>query len=227
MRSEPVARSVLGLAMWTAGYPALAADVPAGWSEPGQSAVELNVGVDSSVLTTELVGRRTVEAGPVPVELRLAMASPVFVFGTDNRLSATIATRFSLWKTLGATVSVSPLTWTRSTNEANQLRSIGSGMGAGFGHMGEKWQVLGTVDYGQAWTTHVSHSELYRELVYEDAEDGWYRLTGGTFTFALDTTRRILMWDVSVAAGVVRTNALAPLLFVPGVKATIGLSRRF
>ena len=215
------------LAASMAASPALAG--PAGWVAANEQAVDLHVGVDASVLTTD-VGYRVAmpkQSTPIPLVVGLSAAMPVFVGPADHRLVPEVATRFDLGGTWRATLALQPITWTRAINDVHRLASLGSGLDLGVGHMGEKWAVLGTAGIDWAWSTHIRHEDLYRELVYADVQDGWYRNTGANLALGVSTTRRTKPVDVHLDIAMVRTLGFDRLLFVPGAQATVGVTRRW
>lgn len=56
------------------------------------------------------------------------------------------------------------------------FRAIGVGTELGVmpGYYVSRWFIAAEVVWDQQWTTHLSHSDNYRQFVYHDARDGWY-----------------------------------------------------
>jgi hypothetical protein len=56
------------------------------------------------------------------------------------------------------------------------FRSLGVGTELGVmpGYYASRWFVAAEVFWDQQWTTHLRHSDNYREFVYDGAQDGWY-----------------------------------------------------
>ena len=83
-------------------------------------------------------------------------------------------------------------------------------------------------EFGVDWaiTTHIAHSQFYRDTVYADAKDGWYANTGGEFYYGLLGGYSFPSVDIIVRAGQRRDLAKARASFLP-FYATVGVNVRF
>lgn len=60
---------------------------------------------------------------------------------------------------------------------------LGNEVAAGFFKERKYFSFL--IAYNRIIATHISHSDFYREAFFEDAQNGWYRSTGGYFQFGI------------------------------------------
>jgi hypothetical protein len=58
--------------------------------------------------------------------------------------------------------------------------ALGLGATTLVGYEGPRWGLSAELGYEQFLTTHIGHSDLYRQIGYAGAKDGWYALSGST-----------------------------------------------
>lgn len=63
---------------------------------------------------------------------------------------------------------------------AGRMTALGAELGLSAGYHGDRGFVAAEAAADWAAATHVRHSDAYRDGIYADADDGWYRSTGGT-----------------------------------------------
>jgi hypothetical protein len=80
------------------------------------------------------------------------------------------------WKLLGR---LGP-TLRGNDNAAARMTSLGVDLRVAGGYFRTRGFVALEAGVDWAATTHITHSDAYRQEVYPDAQDGWYRATGGT-----------------------------------------------
>lgn len=93
------------------------------------------------------------------------------------RLGATLPlVERGAWKLLGR---LGP-TVRGTDTAAAQMTSLGVDARVAGGYFRTRGFVALEAGVDWAATTHITHADAYREQVYPDAQDGWYRATGGT-----------------------------------------------
>lgn len=113
-------------------------------------------------------------------------------------------------------------------NTSNRLFSAS---GLGFrssllaGYRSDGWGLMAELGYEQILATHLRHSDLYKELAYADAKDGWYSITGGTFQLGLRGGGRIGRVELYGTVGAMTTTELQPM--TPPMYLTVGSAYAF
>src|SRR5262245_4265269 len=98
-------------------------------------------------------------------------------------------------------------------NIAGRMTSVGTDLGVQGGFYARHWFVAGETGFDWAMTTHITHSDRYRETVYAGARDGWYALAGGNIRYGLQVGASFGRYDLALRAGqMVDTGGEKPLL---------------
>jgi hypothetical protein len=113
----------------------------------------------------------------------------------------------------------------RSSNEAFSATGLGIGATVIVGYEGPRWGLSLEGGYQQFLTTHISHSDVYRETFYADAKDGWYGLSGSAARAGLRGGIRIGAVEIAARAGVNTTGQLQAV--TPPFYFTLGTSYVF
>lgn len=164
--------------------PALAQEVNLARIEPGSNRIHAAFGMDPSVLTTlGYIRGFGKEAGSALWEVDLGMG----VAEADIKdLRLRFGLQATLWKSGSWRVALRGRLIARSTS--NSIYD-GYGFGADFTtHVGfyrRGWFVAGSLGYDHTFVTHIDHSDWYRDNIYPDAVDGWYRGDNGIWRFGL------------------------------------------
>ena len=87
---------------------------------------------------------------------------------------------------------------------------FGIGATALFGYEGPRWGVSAELAHEQILTTHLRHSDLYRNVAYAGAKDGFYATTGSTTRAGLRAGVRFGALELSARAGLAATGYLHP-----------------
>jgi hypothetical protein len=98
---------------------------------------------------------------------------------------------------------------TSSTEFSATALGVRTGLSAGYRSDG--WGLMADLGYEKIFSAYLRHSDLYRELVYPGAKDGWYALSAGTFQAGLRGGPRIGRVELYGTVGVMTTEQLAPL----------------
>lgn len=101
----------------------------------------------------------------------------------------------------------------RTGNELSRMTSVGADVGAIGGFYARHWFVAGEGGFDWSMSTHVSHNDAYRNLVFEEARNGWYTSPGGNIRYGLQTGASFNRYDVVLRIGQMRDTAGAPPLF--------------
>ena len=100
-----------------------------------------------------------------------------------------------------------------TNNEIGRMTSVGADLGLQGGYYAQHWFVAGEFGFDWAVTTHIAHSDLYRETVYEGARDGWYATPGGNIRAGLQAGASFGRHDLVLRAGkMVDVGGAPPML---------------
>jgi len=113
------------------------------------------------------------------------------------------------WRLAGA---VAP-TLRGTRNDIGDMTSVGMDLAVHGGFYALHWFIAGELGFDWAITTHITHSELYRQTVYAGARDGWYAVAGGNARAGLQAGASFGQHDVVLRAGKLVDMGGAPPLF--------------
>lgn len=99
-----------------------------------------------------------------------------------------------------------------TSNELFSATAIGLGATALVGYEGPRWGLSAELGYEQMLTTHLRHSDLYRDIAYADAKDGWYAATGSTTRAGLRGGVRFGAMEVFARGGITATGHFQPAI---------------
>ena len=104
----------------------------------------------------------------------------------------------------------------RYENPLVRLQNIGSEMTVAIGLYKTKWYVAGEFGFDKAVVTHFTHSELFREIVYPEVQDGWYKpATGGNFMYGIQAGYSMKRSDIVLNIGRVVTQDFKSSPMIP------------
>ncbi|HVZ70897.1 MAG TPA: hypothetical protein VHJ20_00865 [Polyangia bacterium] len=89
-------------------------------------------------------------------------------------------------------------------NDLGRMTSLGADAGLTGGYYARGWFLACEFGFDYALTTHIAHSELYRDNVYAGARDGWYINPGGNFRLGGQAGLSFSRFDVVARAGILR-----------------------
>lgn len=112
------------------------------------------------------------------------------------------------WRLAG---TIAP-TLRETKNTIARMTSLGADLGVTGGFYARHWFLAGEAGFDWAMTTHVAHSDLYRQAVYADARDGWYARAGGNIRYGLQTGTSFGRHDLVLRLGQTRDVAGASTL---------------
>lgn len=104
----------------------------------------------------------------------------------------------------------------RYENTLVRLQNIGSEINGTIGYYKPKWFVAGEVGFDKAIVTHFSHSEAFKETVFEEVTDGWYEpTTGGNFHYGIHTGYSFKRSDIDFNIGMITTQDFKTTPLIP------------
>lgn len=194
--------------------------------EGDQQAVSIDMGLDSGVTTRAAYTRRL----------------PVSAWGHDLMLFGGLAVPDGGWDPGDLAVDlglrVTPVSYGnlrlqvelgpvfRSTsNPLFEAYSVGGKVTLLPGYQSARWGLMAEIGYEKMVATYISNQPLYREIVYDDARNGWYADTAGNLLLGLRGGYRIGSVQLSARLGLTTTErGTEELLPFYG---TLGLSYSF
>lgn len=187
----------------------------------------VSAGLDGTSMTLSIVGGRAIRrwrrrAVMVSGAFDLPMAQPDF---GDWRLRAGVRLDAFRWKGLAIPVRLDGSVRMLS-NRSVRMVGLGTELSAAPGWYAKRWFAAAEVAWDQSWTTRLDHTDAYRDVVYEDVQDGWLRLGGFTMRYGARVGGLVLpSLELWVRAGYEqhgRFDTVAPPLY-----AVVGSTFRF
>ena len=158
--------------------PAAAQEINLARIEPGSNRFHTAFGLDPAVLTTlGYVRGFGPDAGAALWEADLGL-SVAEVDAEDLRLR--IGMQATAWRTGAWRVALRGRLIARSTsNSIYDGQAFGADLTTHVGYYRRGWFVSGSLGYDRTVVMHLEHSDWYRDNIYADAVDGWYRGQSG------------------------------------------------
>lgn len=104
----------------------------------------------------------------------------------------------------------------RYENPLVRLQNVGSEVKATFGYYKMSWFVAGEFGFDKAIATHFKHSESFRENVYANVQDGWYKpASGGNFLYGFQAGYSFKKIDLTLSLGKVATQDFKSSPLIP------------
>lgn len=95
----------------------------------------------------------------------------------------------------------------RYENPLVRLQNFGCEIKGIFGYYKPKWFLACEVGFDKAIMTHFKHSQIYKNTIYQDVQDGWYEpATGGNFCYGLQTGYSFKKSDITLNLGILTTQ---------------------
>lgn len=92
-------------------------------------------------------------------------------------------------------------------NDISRMIDLGADLAVMGGYYARGWFAAGELGFDWALTTHVAHSDRYRQNVYAGARDGWYANPGGNIRAGAQGGAAFGRYDIVLRLGVVRDTA--------------------
>jgi hypothetical protein len=110
-------------------------------------------------------------------------------------------------------------------NDLGHMTGLGADAGLTGGYYAKHWFLAAEFGFDYTLTTKVTHSQLYRTAVYENARDGWYIDPGGNYRLGGQTGASFGNYEVALRAGILRDMMGGQPMFP--FYATLGISTRW
>ncbi len=197
--------------------------------EANEQSVGLATGIDYSIMPLQLSYKRgfNVFNYKFPFTAGVDVAIPMFSFDlNDIRIRLITETTFLRKKNFEIRGGIDPVL-VNLKMETETMSSFGLDFHVFAGLTNEKWNVGADIQYNKMFTTHIKHTDIYRENVFLDAVDGWYKNTAANIRLGFLVNRTIKDFDIYLKAGYSTTGQFNDYLFVPTIYSNIGVNYRF
>lgn len=111
--------------------------------------------------------------------------------------------------------------------QTQAIVSIGGDFHVFAGLSNEKWNTGIEFTYNHMFSSKIKHTDKYRDNVFAEAQDGWYKNTAANIQAGVLVSRRIQKFDVHTRLGLSKTGEFNSYLFVPTLYLHLGVSYRF
>lgn len=94
----------------------------------------------------------------------------------DTKLA--LDSQWELWRWRGLRLPLKlGLDWVRTSNDTFTGHALASTLSTSPHRQGQGWLIGVELSWRQSWLTHLSHTDYYRQVFFEQAKDGWYSLS--------------------------------------------------
>lgn len=223
-------KNIIIIALLTCSFQlALNAQNRSGLLEANEQTVGLATGIDYSIAPLIVSYKRGMDAFNLkyPIVAGVDMSIPVYAFDF-NDIRLRLLSEMTLFRKNNFELrgGINPV-FVRTKLETETMNSLGLDLHLFTGFTGEKWSVGAEFIYNKIVSTHITHTDKYRDNVLADAVDGWYENTASNIRMGMIVNRRINNFDVHLRTGVSKTGTFGGYLFVPPLYMHIGLNYRF
>jgi hypothetical protein len=111
--------------------------------------------------------------------------------------------------------------------QTETMTSVGADFHVFTGFNSKKWYAGVEVNYNQIISTNIKHTDKYKDNVYADVVDGWYKSTASNLKLGVALGTRFNKFDVYLHGGISKTGQFKNYLFVPNYYALLGVNYRF
>jgi hypothetical protein len=91
-----------------------------------------------------------------------------------------------------------------TSNDLGRMTAVGADAGLTGGYYASRWFLASEFGFDYTVSTHITHSQLYRDTVYENARDGWYINPGGNYRLGGQAGASFGRYDAVLRAGILR-----------------------
>lgn len=107
--------------------------------------------------------------------------------------------------------------------DTETMSSLGMDFHIFTGVTNERWNYGLDFNYNKIFSTYITHTDIYKDNVFEDVKDGWYRGTASNIKIGFLLNRRVKKFDLFFKAGYSTTSKFNMYLFVPNMYSNIGV----
>ncbi len=219
---------LFSLLAWTV-FQVNAQDRRSGILEGKEQSIGVATGLDYSILPIQLTYQRgvTLRNLKYPVMLGVDVTVPLFDLDLlDSRIRLTSETTILRKRNFEIRGGIDPV-FVNVKMETERMASIGADAHFFMGLVSEKWNFGLEGNYNQIFSTHIVHTDKYKENVYAAAVDGWYKNTASNWRAGILANRTLGRVDVFFHGGLSTTGKFNAYLFVPTMYMLVGVNRRF
>ncbi len=193
-----------------------------------EQSIDVYFGMDYSFSTVGVAYKRGFTFLNRPLTIGTDLAFPLITPDLKDYRIKIIKSQLSVYRTkyFDFAVTYSP-TLAGTGTKAQRILAFGNEFGLLSGYWGPKWGFGLEVTADMKNATRIEHTSYYREVVYEDIKDGWYKNTGGNIRYNVVVSRRFKRLDGSVRIGNSNTLKFKKYMFIPLYYFVIGSTYRF
>lgn len=194
-----------------------------------EQSVGIAMGLDYSILPISLSYKRGFDLFnyKYPFTAGVDVTIPMYSFDL-NDIRVRIITDMTLFRKKNFEIrgGINPV-FVNVKMETETMSSLGLDFHFFTGFTNEKWNTGVEFQYNKIFSTYIKHTEIYRDNVYGEAVDGWYKNTASNIRIGILVNRSIKKFDVYLKAGSSTTGNFKGYLFVPTIYTELGLNFNF
>jgi hypothetical protein len=189
-----------------------------------EHSIGITTGMDYSILPFSITYKRGMKTFNLkyPVNYGAEITIPLFAMDLNDLRFKIISEATILRKNnFEIRGGINPMLITTKM-ETETMTSLGSDFHLFLGFTNTKWNVGLHSNFNQVFSTYIKHTDKYRDNVFNEAVDGWYKLTASNFRTGIYANRTIKKLNIYIDGGISKTGTFKNYLFVPNYYFLIG-----
>jgi len=200
-----------------------------GMLDAKEQSVGIATGIDYSIAPLQLSYKIGFNIGnyKLPFSAGADITIPIFAFDlNDIRIRFTSEMTFLRARNFEIRGGIDPV-FVNLKMETETMSSFGADFHIFTGFTNSRWNAGVEFMYNYIFTTYIKHTDIYRDNVFEEAVDGWYKNTAANIRIGFLINYRAGRFDINLKAGYSATGEFNDYLFVPPMYGNFGVNFRF
>ena len=200
-----------------------------GMLQAKEQSVGIATGMDYSILPIQLSYQVGFNIGnyKLPFSAGADITIPLFSFDlNDIRVRLTTEMTFLRARNFEIRGGINPV-FVNLKTKTQTMSSLGADFHLFTGFTNARWNTGVEFLYNKMFSTYIKNSDIYRDNVFENAVDGWYKNTAANIRIGFLVNYRIHKFDINLRAGMSTTGKFNEYLFVPSMYGAFGVIFRF
>jgi len=197
--------------------------------DANENSIGIATGLDYSIMPIQLSYKRGFDIGnyKFPFAAGIDVTIPLFSFDlNDIRIRLITEMTFLRSRNFELRGGISPV-FANLKMDTETMSSLGADFHFFTGFTNAKWNYGLEFTYTKIFSTHITHTDIYKDNAYGGAVDGWYKNTAANIRIGFLVNYSIKKFDIYLKTGASRTGKFNDYLFVPSMYTNLGLNYRF
>ncbi len=194
-----------------------------------EQSVGFETGFDNSIMPINFSYKRGFDLFNTKYPLIAGLDITVPLFGFDfNDVKVRILTETTIFRNKNFEIrgGLNPV-FINVNTKTESISSLGCEFHTFIGYIDKKWNTGLEFSYNQIFTSYIKHTEYFKNYIFSDVKDGWYKATAANVRMGVVVNLRIKKFDIYFKGGMFATGKFKTYLMMPPLYFDFGLSFRF